>query len=381
MDYKTVVNEVFKQIPSVSFSIIYWDNSEQKFGNKKDSFTLIFKTETAAHRLLTEGALGFGEEYMSGNLEVLGDIEAYIKLRHHLKNVKITLKLIVAGILAKRKIPKTRDKQIAHHYDLGNDFFKLFLDQSTMSYSSGLYKSGLESLDLAQKNKLELVLSLLDIPKNSEVLDLGCGWGGFAIHAAKKHGLRVASTTLSHEQLAYCKNLVEEQKLEKQITLKYSDMLTELPDKKYDAIVVLESIEHVGRDNLESFMKGLDRLLKPGGKIFIQSTGRTRAKMPDRWILKYVFPGGYIPAQNELVNIASKARLKLIHFENDTYSYIKTLAAWIKNLEANQSTIEKMFDKRFYRLWYLWMHGAKAAFEVPSMELFRLVLEKPTWRK
>lgn len=378
MDYTRVVDEIFSQIRGVNFAIQLWDGKKLKYGKgRKKDFTLIIEDEWTAKRLLSQGALGFGESYMDGKLRIDGNLEAYLRLRHQFKAIKPSVRLAVAAFLASRSVPKDTKEQISYHYDLGNDFFNLILDSRTMSYSGGLYLTGKESLDVAQQNKIKMVCEWLDLPPGAKVLDLGCGWGGFATYAAKKHAWQITSCTLSKQQLTYCKKLIKAQSLTKNVSLQYRDMLVDLPDERFDAIVMLESIEHVGKQRLESFIKKLYDRLKPGGVLYIQTTGRYKPKMPDKWTLKYVFPGGYLPAQQELVDFSSAAGFELRKFIDDTPHYILTLSEWINRLESNRVVIEKMFDPSFYRLWELWMHGARVAFEVRSMGLFRIELRKP----
>lgn len=378
MDYARVVDEIFSQINGVRFDIRLWDNQVLQYGTgRKKAFTLVFEDEWTAKRLLSQGALGFGESYMEGKLRIEGDLEAYQRLRHQFKKIKPSVRMAIATFMAGRSVPKDTKDQISYHYDLGNDFFKLILDQETMSYSCGLYVNGNETLELAQQNKIKLVCQWLDLPPNATVLDLGCGWGGFATYAAKNHKWKITSCTLSKEQLKYCEKLVKANSLQKKISLEYSDMLKDLPDGEFDAIVMLESIEHVGKPRLNDFIGELYQKLKPGGVLYIQTTGKYKPRMPDKWTLKYVFPGGYLPSQQELVDASSEAGFELKKFVDDTPSYILTLTEWIKNFESNRSIVEKMFNEEFYRLWELWMHGAKVAFEMHSMGLFRIKLRKP----
>ena len=378
MNYAPVVDEIFSQIRGVNFAVHLWDGKKLKYGTgpEKD-FTLILEDEHTAKRLLSQGALGFGESYMDGRLRLEGDLEAYLKLRHQFKAIKPSVRLATASFLASRSMLKETKDQISYHYDIGNDFFKLILDHKTMSYSCGRYLTGKESLDSSQQNKIQMVCDWLNVPLGAKILDLGCGWGGFATFAAKKYQWQITSYTLSQQQFAYCKKRLAAESLSKYIKLQYRDMLLDLPKQQFDAIVMLESIEHVGKARLESFVKQLYERLRPGGVLYIQTTGRYQPKPPDAWTLKYVFPGGYLPSQQQLVSAASAAGFQLRKFVDDTPDYILTLTEWIRRLESNRRVIEDMFDPTVYRLWELWMHGAKVAFEVHSMGLFRIELRKP----
>ena len=378
MNYLNVIDEIFSQFTGPRFSVKLWDGQERFYGTGPSStFTLVIDDEATVQRLLAEGALGFGESYMEGKLRVEGDLEAYLGLRHQFKHVRRSLRLAIATLLAMWSTPRNRKDQIAYHYDLGNDFFQMFLDHKTMSYSAGRYETGSESLESAQQKKIELVCRWLNLPTDASVLDLGFGWGGFATHAAKNLHWNITGYTLSNAQLEYCRKLVNEKHLEKLISLEYRDMLEDLPTAQFDAIVMIESIEHVGQQRLVPFISRLKEVLKPGGSLYIQATGRYKPHPVDKWTLKYVFPGGYLPAKEELLTAAAQAGLVIEEFQDDTPDYIRTMTEWIKNLESHRADIEAKFDKSFYRLWELWMHGAKVAFEVNSMSLFRIRLRRP----
>lgn len=376
MNYIQVVDEIFHQFQGKKFSIKLWDGKTRSYGSGKTSlFTLIIKDPFTVQRLLSQGSLGFGESYMDGSLRIDGDIDEYLRLRHQFKKVRPSLRLAVATFLAQRTIPQDRQTQIAQHYDLGNDFFQLFLDANTMSYSSARYETGHETLDDAQEKKLHLLSSWIDLPKGAAVLDLGSGWGGFAKYASSRFGWHVTGFTLSKAQLGYCKKNIEDSK-DSHTSFLYRDM-TQLPAKKYTAVVVLESIEHVGQEHLTQFVQSVARVLKPGGSLIIQTTGRYQPKRVDRWTLKYIFPGGYLPTKDELISAGHNAGLNLERFRDNTDDYIHTITEWITNFEKNRKVIEKMHGESFYRMWELYLHGAKVNFEIGDMSLFRFHFRKP----
>ena len=266
--------------------------------------------------------------------------------------------MVVATLLAKRGSLKGTKEQIAYHYDLGNEFFDKFLDQQTTSYSCALYKTPNQKLEEAQLEKIKFICSLFDLPPNSTILDLGSGWGGFANYAAQNHKWNVEGYTLSKKQLKYSKDLISKNGQSKRMNFKYKDMLTELPNKQYDAVVMIESIE-------------------PGGSLYIQATGQYRSRSVDKFITKYVFPGGYLPSYKELVELPINAGFRNVEIHDNTDDYIRTMKTWISNIEANKEFIEDKYGESFYRLWELWTHGAKISFEVGYMSLFRLHFKKP----
>lgn len=378
MNYALVIDEIFSQFKGPKFSVRLWDDQEYIYGKgSSNTFTLIIDDEKTAKRLLAQGALGFGESYMEGRLRIEGDLEAYLKLRHQFKHVRRSLRLAAATFIASISVPRDRKDQIAFHYDLGNDFFQMLLDNKTMSYSAGSHKAGSKDLESAQQEKLELICDWLGLPAGASVLDLGSGWGGFASHAAKKLHWKITGYTLSKAQLKYCRQLVKKNHLDRFVSFEYRDMTESSPAKQFDAIVMIESIEHVGKERLAAFFRQQFQVLKPGGSFYIQATGRYKIRSVDRWTLKYVFPGGYLPSIGELFAAAGEAGFIVERFSDDTPDYIHTMTEWIKNLESRRDDIEKKFGKPFYRLWELWMHGAKVAFEVKSMSLFRIHLRRP----
>ena len=378
MNYIKVLDDIFKQFEGPRFGVRLWDGKTTyygKFGNP--SFTLYITKPSVVKRLLAEGALGFGESYMDGTLDIEGSLEGYLKLRHQNKHVKSSLRLVMAKFWAELSKPKNREGQISYHYDLGNDFFSLFLDKETMSYSGAHFLSKNDTLGVAQQNKLELVCEWMNLPKGSQVLDLGSGWGGFAIHAAKNYGWNIHGKTLSNKQLKYCKILISQHVLEKEISIKYQDFTSINTDQIYDGAVMIEAIEHVGKNDLETFLSSISNHLPAGAPFYLQFTGRYKSKLVDPWTLKYVFPGGHLPAKQEFLEAAEKSGFVIEKFEDHTEDYKKTMSLWINSIELNQNTIEKIFDTDFFRLWKLWTHGAHVNFEIGDMSLFRVLLRKP----
>ncbi len=378
MNYSRVIQEIFSQFKGPKFSVKLWDGKEYFYGTgSSTTFTLVIEDEKTAQRLLAQGALGFGEAYMEGRLKVEGNLEAYLRLRHQFKHVRRSLRLMWATFLASRSVPRDRKDQIAYHYDLGNDFFQMILDQETMSYSAGRYETGSEDLATAQKKKLALICQWLNLPAGASILDLGSGWGGFAQYAAKNMQWHITGYTLSNVQLEYCQQLIRANHLEDLVSFEYRDMIKDLPTAQFDGIAMIESIEHIGQKRLPQFFNQLHKVFKPGGSLVIQLTGRYKPRPVDRWTLKYVFPGGYLPAKEELLAATNQAGFSVEEFRDDTPDYLRTMTEWIKNLENHREDIERKFDQSFYRLWELWMHGAKVAFEVGSMSLFRMHLRRP----
>lgn len=378
MDYAKVIDEIFSQFSGPKFSVKLWTGKQYSYGKgSTNTFTLVFADPGTVKSLLSGGALGFGEAYMDGRLRIEGDLDAYFRLRHQFKHIRHSRRLIAATLLSRLGTPHTREDQIAQHYNIGNDFFETILDKQTMSYSAGIFEPNTKNLSEAQLSKLKLICTWLNLPKQATVLDLGSGWGGFARYAAQHHEWRITGYTLSMEQLKFCNEMVKQNNVEHLVRFKYFDMLEQLPEIKYDAVVLIESIEHVGKVRLASFFKRLHNVVKPGGSLYIQSTGQYKLRSVDAFILKYVFPGGYLPTLAELIGGAGEAGFVLDEFQDNTSDYLRTMTEWMNNLESQRPEIEKKFGPSFYRLWELWMHGARIAFEQNYMNLFRLQFRRP----
>lgn len=377
MKYASVVDDIFCQFKGRRFSIRLWDGTERVYGTSGESeFTLVLKDAETLKRLLAQGALGFGEAYMEGRLEVEGNLDAYLRLRHEFKPSTFSLRLTISALLARATLMQSRQSQVSYHYDLGNDFFKLFLDAGTMSYSAGRFVDANTSLEEAATEKFKLVATWLNLKSVSSVLDLGSGWGGFAEYAAGERGAKVVGYTLSKKQLQFSRNLIHEKHLDSLVTFEEKDMLGALSKARVDSVVMLESIEHVGKQYLSHLFRSASDALRPGGRMYVQATGRYKPYKVDQFILKHVFPGGYLPTKDELVEHAQAAGLELAEFRDDTPDYIRTMSAWIEGIESHQGDIERMYSPEFYRLWKLWTHGARVAFEVESMNLFRMLFQK-----
>jgi len=378
MNYIRVMDKVFSKFDGKKFAVRFWNGDEHYYGlGGSVQFTLIISDTMTVKRLLAQGSIGFGEAYMDGRIKIEGNIEDYLRLRHKFKTKKYSLYLAIATFLASRTIPKDRKNQIAQHYDIGNSFFKMILDNKTMSYSCGRYNNKSESLEVSQENKLKLVCEWLKLPQGASIIDLGSGWGGLAVYAASNFKWHVKGYTLSKAQLEYCLQLAKEKNLDNLLSFGYFNILNIFPKFKFDGIVMIESIEHLGQKNILPFFKNVKELLKPGSSFVIQSTVRQKIHSVDRWTLKYVFPGGYLPSKEELIDFANAAGFIVEGSINDNQDYVYTVTEWIKNLESNREKIEGIYGEKFYRLWELWMYGTKVSFETGAIGLTRLHFKLP----
>ena len=342
--------------------------------------------------LATHGSVGAGQAYMDG-LWQCSDLVALIQLlvrNRDLLDGMETGSARLGGLAMKalhalrRNTREGSRRNIAAHYDLGNAFFGLFLSPDLM-YSSACWEGAGDTLEAASRRKLDLICRKLGLGPDDHVLEIGTGWGGFALHAARHYGCRVTTTTISREQHDLAAQRIAEAGLGGRITLLQSDYrdLT----GQYDKLVSIEMIEAVGADFQDSYFGQIGRLLKPDGLALVQAITiedhrYEQALKSVDFIKRHVFPGCFIPSINAM--LASKTRssdLALVALEDFGLSYARTLQAWRERFLAQLPAVRAQgFDERFIRLWEFYLAYCEGGFRERSIGVSHLVLAKPGWR-
>ena len=273
---------------------------------------------------------------------------------------------------------------IHQHYDLGNAFFRLFLDE-TLSYSCGLFRSPLTSLRDASLSKMEHVCSKLDLRPEDHLLEIGTGWGALAIHAARHFGCRVTTTTISDEQFAWATDRVQAAGLEKQVRLQQLDYRR--LQGKYDKLVSIEMIEAVGQAYIDTYFQQCSRLLRSDGAMLLQAIV-IRDQVLDRhsrsvdFIGKYIFPGGFLPSVGLIADsVARCTDFRIYHLEEMSQHYVLTLRAWRERFWENIADVRALgFDERFIRMWDYYFAYCEAAFAERQVNVVQVLLGKPEYR-
>ena len=366
---------VHKNISDVPFRAQFWDGDSISFGSGQPLFTLIFKTERSARRIFSEGSLGFGEEYVAGNIVVEGDFKALMRLGtdRMIQDMKLSLKTKLTLLINHlRSVNTTRgsSKNVSHHYDRGNDFYRLYLDES-MTYSCAYFRDGNDSLEQAQQQKYEHICRKLQLREGETLLDIGCGWGGMLIYAAKHYGTKGVGYTLSREQTEYARKLIREMGLEENIEILLDDYRHIAG--QFDKFISIGMFEHVGKGRIPTFMKQVKTVLKPGGVGLLHSIGKERNTPRDGWTMKYIFPGGYIPVLDHIIKVMGKSGFVPMDIENLRLHYAATLDRWAQRFEANANKIESMFDEKFVRMWRMYLNGSAAAFRNGDLRLYQIL--------
>ena len=360
------------------------DGSRAQFGTSPPGYPHVairFTDNKVPRDILLDPRLGAAETYMDGRLVIeRGGIMELVELLRanrpwdrggSIGGPKL-LRRISNRVAFAREAVNDRigsQKNVAHHYDIGNELYQLMLDPEHMQYSCAYWDEGVETLSQAQEAKIAHIAAKLALANGQRVLDIGCGWGGMAIYLAKHFDVQVTGITLSKEQIVLARQRAEAAEVSDRVTFEIVDY-RELPARgtRYDRIVSVGMFEHVGRPQFETFFKACANLLEDDGVMLIHTIGRMGSPgTTDAFTRKYVFPGGYIPALSETVAASEKFRLIASDTEMLRLHYAKTLRAWYANCMANREAIETLYDARFFRMWTFYLAGAAASFEHGGM--------------
>jgi len=322
--------------------------------------------------ILSGGSLALGESYMDGWWDV-DQLDEFFKkiLKAELNKKIITKDLLFHAVKGKvlNLQTKKRSKEVAEkHYDLGNDFYSHMLDNK-MQYTCAYFKDT-KDLDKAQEQKLDLICKKLKLKKGDRILELGCGWGGFAKFAAEKYKCNVTSYNISKEQVEYARKITK--------TLPVKIVHDDYRHAKgiYDKVVSIGMMEHVGPKNYETFMKLVNRHLKPNGLFLLHTIGGNKtATGLDPWINKYIFPNGLLPSAKQLTT-ASEGIFVLEDWHNLGTHYDKTLMAWFNNFNKNWKKFEEKYGPRFYRMWKYYLLCCAGSFRACKNQLWQIVFSK-----
>ena len=362
--------------------------SGQKFicGNPdiNKPITLKILNKNLNWKLLINPDLSFPEAYMKGDIEIEnGTLLDFLNLTF--KNlgrgeINTSAYLIKKALHAWRfftnyNLPIKSKKNVEHHYDLGEDLYSLFLDTRHRQYSCAYWKSPTETLEDAQQNKINHIIKKLNLRPGQTVLDIGAGWGSMCFEIAKQSECEVTGVTLSNNQYEYCKNKAKELKLDNQCHFELLDY-RELKGK-YNRIVSVGMLEHVGRKFYKTFFKKINNLMTDDGLSLIHTIGSTEPKGPPQpFIQKYIFLGGLVPSGSDLISAIEKTDLVLSDMETLIFHYDKTLEAWLNRFMKNRDKAKKMYSEQFCRMWEFYLASCSAAFKYRDLLVYQLQIVK-----
>ena len=369
--YKTL----FKNLFSDTFELKLWDGSSEIYGEGEVQFKINFNEPIPKADIIKDPSLAFGEAYMTNKIDIEGSVQKVIESLYNNKESFLRNSDKYSSLLkiATNNIKNSR-KNIEFHYDIGNDFYKLWLDD-TMTYSCGYFKSKDDSLIQAQKNKVEHILKKLNLKEGETLLDIGCGWGELITSAAKKYKVKAMGITLSAEQLEKVKERIKNEGLEDLVEVQLVDY-RELKNRTFDKVVSVGMLEHVGQDHLKEYFAAVNNLLNDKGVSLLHCITSTEIGGNNTWINKYIFPGGYIPAVKELVNCMSDVGFSLNDAENLRLHYGRTLEHWAENFENALPEIRKTKDETFIRMWRLYLNACAASFNSGNISIHQFLFNK-----
>ena len=351
--------------------------------DKSKPLTVKLLNKNLHYKLLINPDLYFGEAYTDGSLVIEnGSISEFLELAFQnigrgeinsfgyiLKKIKGTFRYLTNFNFVKRS-----KENVAHHYDISDDLYEIFLD-SKRQYSCGYFKNDDDTLETAQQNKINHIVKKLNIKSNQKVLDIGCGWGHLAIEIAKQSKCEVTGITLSENQYRYANAKAKEYNLENQVQFKLCDYRN--LKEKFDRVVSVGMFEHVGRKFYKTFFKQVNQLLKHNGLALIHTIGSiNETRDPQPWISKYIFPGGYTPSMSEVVGPIEKSGLIISDLEVLRMHYAHTLKNWKERCITNKSKITSMFDEKFFRMWEFYLASCEMVFKWGDQVVFQFQLTK-----
>ncbi len=359
----------------VAFTLVTKEGTS-KIGQGDSQFTVTMHEMPDKKELMTSTSLALGEAYMRGDIEVDRDLYEVLDLFLGQMGKFTTDKSALKNIIKTSMSKKNQSKEVRSHYDIGNDFYELWLDE-TLSYSCAYFKTDEDTLYQAQVNKVDHILEKLYLEEGMTLLDIGCGWGFLLRQAAKKYKVHGVGITLSEEQQKKFQEDIEREGLQDYLEVKLMDYRDlEKSGMEFDRIVSVGMIEHVGRGNYELFMKNVDAVLKPKGLFLLHYISALRENPGDVWIRKYIFPGGTVPSLREIINILPDYNFYTLDVESLRRHYNRTLLCWRENFKKCHDQVAAEKGEEFARMWELYLASCAATFHNGIIDLHQILISK-----
>ncbi|HYZ80387.1 MAG TPA: cyclopropane-fatty-acyl-phospholipid synthase family protein [Solirubrobacteraceae bacterium] len=391
--------ELVAALPQRPFAVRFWDGTEVP-ATSAGAPTFAFRSpEALAHVIRAPGELGLGRAYVLGLVET-DDIEKSLRVVDTFEAPRLSVgqmaRLGVALVRAcglarpprrpaselrlrgERHTPGRDRRAVSYHYDAGNAFFQLFLDPS-MTYSCAYFKGGAQTLEEAQQAKLGLVCTKLGLQEGERVLDVGCGWGSFAIHAARHYRVSVLGVTLSEEQVKLGRELVQAAGVADRVTLRLADY-RELSGEQFDAISSIGMVEHVGEERIDLYMRTLHGLLCPGGRLLNHGIAKLMdfdTKDEGAFSERFVFPDGVPLPLSRIAQAMERTGLVVRHVEGLPEDYARTLTYWIDSYESRYDEAVRLAGAERARVWKLYLRAARAGFTTGWASVYQVLASKP----
>ena len=377
---RALIKKLLEYSGNPRIEIRLWDGEKISISNQDPIATMRVNSRIAYSRLMIQREIAFGDGYSDGQIEVEGDLIEFLcevyRAKRQAQGSRSLLRLY--EFLTKKKPRKNTlagsKSNIHHHYDLGNEFYSLWLDREAMQYTCAYYPIESMTLEQAQIAKMEHVCRKLMLEPGQTVVEAGCGWGGLARYMAKTYGVKVKSYNISHEQIVYATERARLDGIDDRVEYIEDDYRN--IKGSYDVFVSVGMLEHVGRRNYRELGAVVDRCLAKNGRALVHSIGRNSPELMSAWIEKRIFPGAYPPTIREMMDIVEPYNFSVLDIENLRLHYAKTLRHWLERFDSHEQQISKMFDDRFVRAWRLYLSGSIASFLVGALQLFQVTFAR-----
>lgn len=373
-----LISTMMAALPRCGFSAMLWDGTTL---GEQTGIRVLFRDRGALWQAARNPLVQFGDLYSAGRIEVEGDLVVFLERLY---------RAMAAGRRGRRSAwwwlwhnqrPRTGSltsarENIHHHYNLGNDFYRLWLDEASMQYTCAYYPAPGLSLEAAQRAKMDHVCRKLRLRPGQRVIEAGFGWGGFAVHMARHYGVTVRAYNISSAQAHYAREWAAREGLTDRIEFiedDYRDIRG-----RCDAFVSVGMLEHVGVDHYAELGRVIGRCLAPNGLGLIHSIGRNAPGRINGWIERRIFPGAYPPSLGEMMGIFEPLQFSVLDVENLRLHYAQTLRDWRSRYRAKLETIEAMYNQSFTRAWDLYLAGSIAGFSTGTLQLYQVVFARGT---
>ena len=370
-----LVRRLLSALGNPPIALVLWNG--EPIGHAAPQARVRIRDRRTFWQLLVNIYLNFGDAFCDGRVEVEGDLLAFLEMIYRAEDSQTSRG--PAATLAewlRRPRANTPDRarsNIHHHYDIGDDFYRLWLDRELV-YTCAFFPTPEASLEEAQTAKMDLVCRKLWLKPGETVVEAGCGWGSLALHMARNYGVNVKAYNVSREQIRTARNRAKALGLDGRVEFIEDDYRT--ISGQFDAFVSVGMLEHVGLQNYRQLGDVIHGCLRPGGRGMLHSIGRDYACALNTWIERRIFPGAYAPTLREMTEVLEPHWFSVLDVENLRLHYALTLQHWLQRFEGSAAHVEEMFDAAFVRAWRLYLAGSLAAFRTGSLQLFQVVFAR-----